>query len=438
MRRVVRENALCGLLAAAGCLAVAWLGLTGFAWTDYDMEARGSVELLLGGHIHAFLQAAPAYGGSLIERAPFAFLPSLWGGGPLAVYRMLALPSLLAAIALAVWLVALMRTRGYSTLARAVTLGVCVANPVTLAALEMGHPEELLGACLCVAAVMLAAGAGAQEGRPLLAGACLGLAIANKDWAILATGPVLLALPAQRRLPCLLAAGISAGAVLAPLLLSSSSRFVSDSHAIAGSRSAIFEPWQIWWFLGHHGALVRGLSGPKPGYRLGPAWIESHAHALIVLVGFLLAAALWLQTRAHRHVRASPRTALLALALLLLLRCVLDTWDFGYYPLPFLLALLAWESTGDGRRPPVLALASTLLVWISFEWLPAHVSADAQAAFFLAWTLPLAGWMGLRLFWPTWQPGGLRLAGGHPFDNGRPLRAQEMTVSALERPVSTS
>ena len=98
----------------------------------------------------------------------------------------------------------------------------------------------------------------------------------------------------------------------------------------------------------------------------------------------------------------SEQDALLALALVLLLRCLLDTWDAGYYPLPFLLALLAWEVARPGRRPPLLALAATVLVWLSFHWLPAHVGADAQAALFLAWSLPLALWLGLSLFASSW------------------------------------
>ena len=110
---------------------------------------------------------------------------------------MVALPCLLAAAALGVWLVAQMRRRTgpARSLARAVALGVCVANPLTLRALELGHPEELLGGALCVAAVLLAA-----RERPLWAGLALGLAIANKEWALLAVGPVLLALPSRRAL----------------------------------------------------------------------------------------------------------------------------------------------------------------------------------------------------------------------------------------------
>jgi hypothetical protein len=37
-------------------------------------------------------------------------------------------------------------------------------------------------------------------------------------------------------------------------------------------------------------------------------------------------------------------------------------------------------------------------VWFSFQWLALHVSADAQAAAFLTWSLPLACWLGMRLF----------------------------------------
>src|SRR5580693_6510628 len=106
---------------------MAWLGLYSFVWTDYETEARPSFEALAHGHVLEFLRLAPAYGGSLIERAPFALVPGLWGGGQLAVYRAVALPCLLAGAVLAVWLVSRMRAEGRSKLARAVTLGVCVA-----------------------------------------------------------------------------------------------------------------------------------------------------------------------------------------------------------------------------------------------------------------------------------------------------------------------
>ncbi len=404
MRRIVRENAVCAFVAATGCASVSWLGLYGFGWNDYETEARPAFEALVHGHVLGFLRLAPAYGGSLIERAPFALAPGLWGGGALAVYRMVALPCLLATAVLGVWLVARMRAQGHSTLARAVALGVCVANPITLRALEVGHPEELLGACLCVAAVLLAARSSLARDHSLLAGALLGLAIANKEWALLAAGPVLLALPPGRRRRCLASACLCAGAVLAPLVLVSSGSFVASARAAAApAANAIFQPWQVWWFFGQHGALVHGLFGAaKPGYRVAPAWTGAISHPLVLAAGLAIAASLWPR---GRRSALPERDALLALALVLLLRCVLDTWDTIYYTLPFVLAVLAWEIGADTKRPPVLALASTILVWISFQWLAGHASADVQSATFLAWSAPLAAWLGLRLFSPGHRAG---------------------------------
>jgi hypothetical protein len=424
MRRLVRENAFCAFLAGAGSATMAWLGLYGFAWNDYEVEGQPAVSALTHGHVLEFLRLAPVYGGSLVERAPFALLPGLWGGGQLAVYRIIALPCLLAAAALGVWLCAQMRSVGRPALWRAIALGVCVANPLTLRALELGHPEELLGGALCVAAVLLAA-----RERPLWAGVALGLAIANKEWALLAAGPVLLALPAGRRLPCLASAGAVASAVLAPLALVSSGGFVASARVAAAPPAVIFQPWQAFWFLGHHGALVHGLFGaPKPGYRTGPTWASSVSHPLIIALGVVLTVALWLQRR--RRASSSPslreRDALLALALLLLLRCVLDSWDTSYYLLPFVFALLAWEVSGPSRRPPVLALSSTVLMWVSCQWLPEHgASPDIQAAFFLAWSLPLAGALGLWLYAP-----GLR--------SRLSRTSHETTVSSLPRRLRTS
>jgi hypothetical protein len=397
MRRLLRENALCALMASTGCATLAWLGLYGYGWNDYEVEAKPAFDALVHGHLSSFLQLAPAYGGSLVERAPFALIPGLWGGGELAVYRMAALPCLLAAAALGVWLLARMRARGYGTLARAIALGLCVANPLTLSALEVGHPEELLGACLCVAAVLCAAG-----DRPLWAGLLLGLAIANKEWALLAVGPVLLALPAKQRLRCLASAGAIAAAVLLPLTLFASGGFAANAGAAASTSSTIFQPWQIWWFFGYHGPPVHGLFGmPLVDYRTGPAWAGVISHPLIVAVGFALAGALWLR-RDWSARGVGERDALLLLALVLLLRCVLDTWNTGYYMLPCMLALLAWEVSGVSHRPPILTLVGIVLPWICLHELSAHGgNPDLQAVLFLAWTLPLVTALALRLYAPS-------------------------------------
>lgn len=148
---------------------------------------------------------------------------------------------------------------------------------------------------------------------------------------------------------------------------------------------------------------MHGLFGsPKVGYRIAPSWVGGISHPLILLVGAAITASLWLGRRRRAGSRAllGERDALLALALLLLMRCVLDTWDTEYYLLPCVFTLLTWEAIGSNDRPPVLALSSTLLVWLSFQWAPAHISADAEAALFLAWSVPLMGILSVALYRP--------------------------------------
>jgi hypothetical protein len=227
--------------------------------------------------------------------------------------------------------------------------------------------------------------------RPGWTGLLLGLALANKAWAVIAIGPVLLALE-HGRVRALLTAGGVAALVLAPLVLHGSGGFHEVAQG-AGSTGAIFQPWQLWWFLGSHGHLVEGLYGPHVGYRAAPGWISSLAHPAIALMGAPLTFALW-------RVRRRRIDALGLLALLFLLRCLLDPWDIVYYQLPFLIALLVWEVRARGAAP-LLTLTMTLVVWATFELAPRHVSPDAQALLYLGWALPLAALLALRLYAPA-------------------------------------
>jgi hypothetical protein len=191
----VREHGLGHLphiaIALAFTAAMAFLGLVGFAFSDYDVEASAAFWALRTGDLDGFLAAVPAYGGSFVLRAPFAWAPALWGGGELAVFRAVSLPGLAACAGLAVFVAGRMREAGRSRLDRVVVLGALTASPAALSALEYGHPEELLGGALCVAAVL------AARTRPILAGALVGLAVANKPWALVAVPVVLAAVPAR-------------------------------------------------------------------------------------------------------------------------------------------------------------------------------------------------------------------------------------------------
>ena len=222
----------------------------------------------------ALPQLAPAYGGSLELRAPFALLPGLWGGGEVAVYRAVSMACLIAAAVFAVWLLARMRALGRDRLARATAIGLCVANPVTLYALQFGHAEELLGAVLCVAAVLAA-----QRGRAGWSGVLLGLAIANKQWGLLAIGPVLRR--AARRTACVRcstrARSRRPSTCRCGCRASSAEPSRGAARRAAPAAATIFQPWQLWWFLGSHGhTVVGGFGVLKPGYRTPPGVDREH------------------------------------------------------------------------------------------------------------------------------------------------------------------
>ena len=392
----VRENLLVSLLAVIAAATVGWLTLYGPGWNDYTTEVAPAYAALVAGHVIGFLRLAPAYGGSLILRAPFAVLPVLWGGGALAVYRLAAVPCLLASVVFGVWLVADMRARGRARGARSLALFLCVANPLTLPALENGHPEELLGAVLCVVAVLLA-----LEDRAVWAGVVLGLAIANKEWALVAVGPVLLGLHHRRWLSLAVTGGVVA-IVLAPLLAVRAGDFAASAGAVATQTGVIFQPWQLWWFFGAHGHVVHGTFGAvKPGYRTPPSWLGGLPHPLIVTLGVPLTL-----LRARRPY--GDQDVLLLLTLLLLLRCALDPWNTSYYALPFVLALLVWE-TRARAEPAVITLAASFAVWVVTEWLPGRASADLQALAFAALAVPAIVLLGLALYAPQVLRFGLRL-----------------------------
>src|SRR5687767_5771599 len=87
VRRVLPETVL-ALVACLGLLAVGGLSP---AFTDFESEAEPALRALLAGDLGGFLSRLPAYGGSVVLRAPFAVLGDVLGGD-LAVFRAMALP----------------------------------------------------------------------------------------------------------------------------------------------------------------------------------------------------------------------------------------------------------------------------------------------------------------------------------------------------------
>jgi len=377
------------LALAAGA---AWLAFSAPFMGDYQVEALPAVHALLGGNLHGFLAQAPPYGGSFLPRVPFVALAHALGGGDLAVYRAGALACLLAGAALAWALLSGPSARQRVSGAGVCVVALCLGAPVLLRVLSSGHPEEVLGGALCAGAVLLA-----LRDRPVWAGLSLGLAVATKQWALIAGLPVLVAAP-RRRGALLLAAAGAAAAVELPFLLADSSHYAEVSKGTADA-GRLFHPQQVWWPLRHAHSVAERFSDGSVRQLIvytGTSWVSRISHPLIVALAAPLTA---LHLLRRPRTRGPARDALLLLALLLFLRCLLDPWNVSYYVVPALFALTAWEARPG--RLPALALFTALASYLSFVVAPRHLGGDAVAACYLAWSLPVAAAMAARLYAPA-------------------------------------
>jgi hypothetical protein len=358
------------LLAAFAVVTACATALTAARVGDYASEAAPSLNALAAGDVGGFTHASAAYAGSMTLRIPFVSLAGLLGAGELEIYRIGALPCLLALAALALVLAQLAARLGRSPLERWAAVGLIVLTPVWLQIMSMGHPEEALVTALSVGAILLA------RKRPVLAGALLGIAVAGKMWALLAVGPVLIAAPGRR--PQLLAAAAAGGAAMfAPFVLGDP---VHMFHLTTVSTSAagLWTPFHLFWPLADIQTVVRP-DGTAINRIQPPALLAAAAHPLIVVAGAALSAA------AYRRGRRGVPDALALFALCLLVRCLLDPWNIAYYALPVVVALAAWDLL---RRPgpPVLALIVLGLTWVSFWRVSQIGQREVMWAFYSAWT----------------------------------------------------
>jgi hypothetical protein len=271
--------------------------------------------------------------------------------------------------------------RGRGTAVRVIAAALLLLNPVTFSAITAGHPEELLAGALCVGAVLAA-----QGSRPLAAGALLGLAVVTKQWAVLAALPVLAAAPAGRVRLAVTSVAVAAVVTL-PLVVGNPDRLVQISRELSGP--VPLGPANVWKpFVPakRHGDLdrmgLRDASGRPLRVARSPV-PRSFVIALPLVVGLLL---LW-----WRVPRGDDAIGLLAL--LLLLRFLVDPTNQEYHYAPFVIALAPYESL---RRPqlPVVSLLVSVLVWVTFE----HVARDALTLLWAAWAVPLTILLGLAVF----------------------------------------
>jgi hypothetical protein len=405
-----------GLLAAAFLVAAsALLAFTAPLGGDYPAGACPGtcdfagppIDALIHGDISRFFDLQPLMGSfSLLLRAPFAGIASAFDGGILWEYRLGAFPCILALALLAAWLWQLMARRGQSLVARAAVVALILASPMTFKSLFWGHPEELLGAAMCVASLILAA-----RGRSLAAGILLGLAIATKQWAVLAFLPILLA-ARQDRLRLTVSAALAAAVFIGPMVLSDPGRFWDTQTAAAatqGNRGVT--PTNIWWPYVH--VISRQATGNGHvalAYAL-PTGLNDISHPLVVLAAITLPLLFW-----RRRPDRRPEDALALLALIFLLRCLLDPLTYSYHHAPFLIALVAYEATRR-RGLPMLGILAAVMLWLTASVVAPGGDPYLLNRFYVAWALPFAGYLALTLYFPT-LAGRLdrRLRLGRPLD----------------------
>jgi hypothetical protein len=347
-------------------LAAALMALATGVGTDYRFDAGPAVSALARGDIHGFVSAPIQMGPlSILLRAPLAGLAgadSVWG------YRAGALVCLLALV----WLGGLVARRagaGFGVIAAA----LLVANPVTFEALKLGHPEELLGAALCVAAVLLA------RDRPVWAAVSLGAALATKQWALIAIAPVLIAAPRESRVRLAATAAGVAAAVVVPVALADPHAFISalDHPAFGLAAMRTGNLWGITAITGH----VPLGGGESATIFVVPGWLQHVAHPMVAVLTVGLGAV---------AVRRRAVDPIALLAVLMLLRCALDPWDHAYYHAPFLAALIAWEVLEARRLPLVSALGAA---WLGIVF---RLELPLSDVLYALWALPTIAWLSRR------------------------------------------
>jgi Glycosyltransferase family 87 len=338
-------------ISVHAALSVATLG-------DYAGDAGPALAALLHGDVHAFGHAHPAMGDvSLLARAPFAAIAYLGAPTTLNIYRWGSLPCVLSVAALALVLAGIARRRGGGPLSEWAIVLVSLINPMVASAIALGHPEELMTASLCIGALVAA-----LEDRAVAAAVLLGLALACKQWALIAIAPVLLAL-GRERLRALLGALALALLVTLPEALASPAAFLANQLSLAHHASR-HPPAQSWlWPLASRTVLHIRLSTttvPVTVYSL-PNAVAQSAHAVMILVNLALAGVV----ACVRRIPLRRDEAFALMSATLLIRSSLEV-SATYYYTAFLLGLVAWDAL-RGERLPIRSLTATVAAYVLLD-----------------------------------------------------------------------
>jgi hypothetical protein len=375
-----------GVLVAAGLISQGTRLGVDYSNPSYIGQnvAGPSVEALARLDFRAFFAEQPIMGAvSLVLRAPFVALANVFGGNMLVEYRFGSFPCVAALGLLALALAGRIRPDlGWPV--RLLTAGLVMAGPMTFKALYWGHPEEALAIALAVGGVLVA------RRRPWIAALMLGCAIATKQWAILAIVPTLVAAAPEYRLRMLFGAGTVAALWFAPMAIGDLDRFWEQNHSNSNSGPGV-TPSSVWWVFGDVVGEGNGVTGNDVSVYGLPEWLYTKTEPIAIAATFGFSILFWLRRRSFELA-----DALTLLAFVMLLRCMLDPLAISYHHLPFYVALAAAEVVRTRGLPALtLGVAGVLLLTSELA-----TSPNVQNAVYLAWTVPLALYLGLSLFAP--------------------------------------
>jgi hypothetical protein len=269
------------------------------------------------------------------------------------------------------WLAGVARSRGTGLVGQVAIVALAVFNPMVHWALAYGHPEELLTTSLVVGSIVFAV-----QRRVIVATVLLGLAIASKQWAVIAMFPVV-ALCSGRRLRVALGAGVIVTIASLPALLGSPSSFLHNQFALVHEHF-VAPAWDSWLFLVSprvHLRVAGGLTYTGPHLS---STVVGLLHPLIIAVA--IAIGFYVARRGRAHMTLGAWFGAVGLAFLL--RCTLDTETMPYYVAPLFMTLLAWDAL-QGGRVPLRGLLTAAVSYLLFDRLtPAKIGPDAASALF--------------------------------------------------------
>lgn len=370
---------------------------------DYHRDAGPSIDALLDGDLSRFMEQQPVMGSlSIFLRVPFAALARALDPTKANLeFQIGALACLIVASITGLIVAREMASRARPSRNQVVVALLFVLNPLTFSALTYGHPEELVGASLCVLAVLVA-----LRDRALLCGLLLGLALATKQWAVVAVFPVLIALP-HRRARATMAAVLVAALFWLPFVAGNFNAFRHTTESAVDVRNVDLVTAPNVWAPFSRTKLVDLQAVDDNAFNEGPALVhEMPTFAGIAnrpLIVFLPVAMslLFLWIRRHNPVVRSaskPEDVLALLALVLLLRCLFDPLDTAYYHVPFLMALLSFQGLRQSSFP-YLSVIVVAALSVS-DVVSVHGSFSALAFVYLTWALPLAALLGILSYRP--------------------------------------